>query len=135
MLSTNQKVVGLTLVSPAVRMVVVSSIVYRSGDEIRGEHEIHPVLSIQAKALRRPEFDEIEYDAIIYDSEYGICDAEFAFHSDSEAYETVPCPWPESEDEVRLADVIERTQNEAIRKMKQYEQSSKRSASALAARA
>lgn len=53
------------------------------------------------------------YDVLVHTEEYGIIPAAEAFDSDNEAYRVVPCLWPESEDNRRLAPVIAELTDEA----------------------
>lgn len=46
------------------------------------------------------------YDVLVHTEEYGIIPASEAFDSPNEVYRVVLCPWPESEDAARLAEVV-----------------------------
>jgi hypothetical protein len=139
----HRTVTSVALTTPAVRLVVVEAWAEKSGAEWQAEHEIIPVIALQVTAghdyTRR--FDEhdrpprisadhaemirlgwrynstqmVEYDAVVLDREYGVCEASFACEAENCSHEIVACPWPAEEDAERLKDAIERIKEQAIR--------------------
>jgi hypothetical protein len=66
-----------------------------------------------------PVCDLIDFDVVIYDPQYGICQASFALEGSNCVDKAVPCPWPPDEDAQRLAPLIANLRSEARKKAEQ----------------
>jgi hypothetical protein len=143
---------AVALCAPAVRMVVVAVWAERFPDGTWGsdDHEIYPVLAIQARqrhCYRRPytgsparntapEHDALvtlgwtydgdtsglEYDALIWTEDYGLTDASLVCKAENMWHDIIPCPWSVEEDEEQLAPIIEGLRNEARSRVEKAEQ-------------
>ena len=131
---------AVALCTPAIRTVVVRASAWREtpNSPLEVEHEIVPVLAMRATTSRcygHEERDAEEYfeeaalldngwyfdhvaesvEPILADRELGLVGLDDTSCSNT-AEEIVACPWPEDEDEDRLAKVIERVRKEATEK-------------------
>jgi hypothetical protein len=111
------------LLAPATRTVVVEA----SADENADGTWSTTSLTYAALALVALPGDTGEYDVIVIDPDFGICEAKFAFGDVANgSYRVVACPWSPEEDAERLAPVVQQVGEEAIENAKAFEERRRR---------
>jgi hypothetical protein len=146
----------LAMCTPGVRMTVIEAWAIRDeegqGPHI-AEHQLLPVLAVIARETHRLSFEvgnhshpprefpspemmvadgwtyedrDLSYDVLIHDNEFGLANLSLLGDGVNVAHTIAVCPWDSTEDEVRLADLIRETEQEAIEKSKAWERQTRR---------
>jgi hypothetical protein len=113
---------GVTVFQPSVRLVAVSAFAYCNDNGVWYEaHQIHPVLGVRVVTALLDDWDQYDddptywHDPLVLDDDGKIETAALAFSTVNMVYRVVACPWPASEDDERLADVIRELREDARR--------------------